>query len=122
MPTFFLILSPLGGTTSSDSLWSGLPILTIAGNSFHSRMAASFLNSLGLSELIVSSTDEYIEKAVFFYENPNYLNLIRQKLALQHKTHPVFDVQLYTRNFDLALKTAYSNFVNGCAASNIIVE
>ena len=111
-----------GGTTSSDSLWSGLPILTIAGNSFHSRMAASFLNSLGLSELIVSSTDEYIEKAVFFYENPNYLNLIRQKLALQHKTHPVFDVQLYTRNFDLALKTAYSNFVNGCDASNIIVE
>jgi len=85
-------------------------------------MAASFLNSLGLSELIVFSIDEYIERAVFLYENPNYLNLLREKLALQHKTHPVFDVQLYTRNLDLALKTAYSNFINGCITSNIIVE
>lgn len=111
-----------GGTTSSDSLWSGLPILTIAGNSFHSRMTASFLYSLGLSELIVSSTEEYIEKAVFFYKNPNYLNSLKEELALLNKTHPLFDIQLYTKNFDLALKTAYSNFIHGYDLSNIIIS
>ena len=85
-------------------------------------MTASFLYSLGLSELIVSSTEEYIEKAVFFYKNPNYLNSLKEELALLNRTHPLFDIQLYTKNFDLALNTAYSNFINGYDLSNIIIN
>ena len=51
-----------GHTTTIEALWSGLPVITLEGNSFASRVSASILKSIGLDELISSSKEEYIEK------------------------------------------------------------
>ena len=47
------------GTTASDALWVGLPVLTMAGKSFASRMAGSILSAIGLKELITFTPMEY---------------------------------------------------------------
>ena len=52
-----------GGATVSDALSAGLPVLTWSGDSFASRMAGSLLTSLGLTELVAFSLEEYEQKA-----------------------------------------------------------
>ena len=47
------------GTTASDALWAGLPVLTQTGRSFAGRMAASLLHAVGLPELVTQTADEY---------------------------------------------------------------
>lgn len=68
-------------TTASDAVFAGLPILTVAGETFASRVAASILYTVGLPELITKNFDEYIQRAIFLGNNPsecrnlsNYLN------------------------------------------------
>ena len=52
------------GSTGALALYGGLPIITLYGNTYHSRMSASLLTNLGLDELISYSLDEYIEKTI----------------------------------------------------------
>jgi predicted O-linked N-acetylglucosamine transferase (SPINDLY family) len=54
------------GTTANDALWAGLPIVTLAGRSYVSRMAGSLLRSVGLGQLITNNPHEYEEKAIAF--------------------------------------------------------
>ena len=69
-----------GHTTTSDALWSGLPVLTKMGMSFASRVSASILHSLNLSELIVSTEQEYLEKALHLAQNREEISKLKFKL------------------------------------------
>ena len=60
-------------TTANDALWSGLPVLTRTGESFSSRVAASLLSSIGLSELITKTEKEYETLAIELATNPERL-------------------------------------------------
>ena len=53
-----------GGTTSMDTLWMGVPFVTLAGQRFSSRMGVTILTNAGLSELIAADEDQYVEIAV----------------------------------------------------------
>jgi predicted O-linked N-acetylglucosamine transferase (SPINDLY family) len=54
------------GTTANDALWAGLPIVTLSGRTYVSRMAGSLLNSAGLEQLIASTPEDYESKAIAF--------------------------------------------------------
>jgi predicted O-linked N-acetylglucosamine transferase (SPINDLY family) len=88
------------GTTASDALWTGLPILTRMGRSFASRVAASLLNAIGLPELITSTQEEYEAFAIELAVNPNKLAEIKLKLANNRLTTPLFDTPLFTKNLE----------------------
>jgi predicted O-linked N-acetylglucosamine transferase (SPINDLY family) len=94
-------------TTTSDALWVGLPVLTLAGQSFASRVAASLLNAIGLPELITSTQEEYEVLAIELAMNPHKLADIKLKLAKNRLTTPLFDTPLFTKN----LETAYIKIV-----------
>ena len=79
-------------TTTSDALWAGLPVLTLMGQSFASRVAASLLNAVGLSELITSNQEEYESLAIELAMNPNKLADIKLKLANNRMTTPLFEI------------------------------
>lgn len=68
------------GTVASDALRMGLPIVTLAGRSFASRMAASLLTAVGLTEGIATSIDDYVARAVALAE-PARLSAARGALA-----------------------------------------
>jgi SAM-dependent methyltransferase len=87
-------------TTASDALWAGLPLLTLTGESFASRVAASLLNAIHLSELITSTQEEYEALAIELATNPEKLGKIRQKLAQNRFTTPLFDTKRFTRNLE----------------------
>jgi protein O-GlcNAc transferase len=89
-------------TTSSDALWAGLPVLTLMGESFASRVAASLLNAVGLPELITRTQEEYEALAIELARNPNKLIDARLKLANNCLTAPLFDTPLFTKNLEAA--------------------
>jgi protein O-GlcNAc transferase len=91
-------------TTASDALWAGLPVLTVAGQSFASRVAGSLLNAVGLPELITSSLAEYEALALRLAQNPQELAVYRQRLAENRVTAPLFDIDRYTRDLEAAFE------------------
>ena len=97
-------------STASESLWAGLPLLTLTGKSFHSRVAASILNAINLPELITSSLDEYEKLAIELALNPQKLKNIKNKLNSNIKTAPLFDTPLYTKNLESAYKQMYKRY------------
>ena len=97
-------------TTASDALWSGLPVLTLAGKSFASRVAASLLTAIGLPELITYSEHEYVLKAIELASNPQKLKAIKEKLIANKLTTPLFDTQRYAKSIELA----YMAMIQGC--------
>jgi len=99
----FLDTAPYNaGTTASDALWAGVPILTLIGQSFASRMAASLLKAIELPELITNTQEEYEALAIQLALNPKKLVDIKLRLANNRLTAPLFDTPLFTKNIEAA--------------------
>jgi protein O-GlcNAc transferase len=88
--------------TANDALWAGLPVLTCAGETFASRVAGSLLNAVGLPELITYSLAEYEALAFKVVREPSLLESLREKLARQRSTYPLFDTERFTRHLEKA--------------------
>ncbi|MBB1073353.1 methyltransferase domain-containing protein [Rhodoferax sp. 4810] len=97
-----------GGTTANDALWMGLPLLTLSGRSFASRMAGSLLTTLGLAELITTSLDEYEERAVYLANTPDYCATLRQHLQTRRDHSRPFDMPQQARDLETLYLSAYS--------------
>jgi len=105
----FLDTYPCGShTTASESLFMGLPILSIVGKSIQSRVCYSFLKSLELEYLICQNIDEYVSKAIELYNDPKKLKKIKQQLN-NSKKNVVFDPKIYTKNFSEKIESLCSN-------------
>jgi predicted O-linked N-acetylglucosamine transferase (SPINDLY family) len=95
---------------ASESLWAGLPLITLIGKSFHTRVAASILNAINLPELITNSLEEYEKLAIELALNPQKLKNIKNKLNSNIKTAPLFDTPPYTKNLESAYKKMYERY------------
>lgn len=80
------------GTTASDALWAGLPLLTCPGRTFASRMAGSLLNTLGLPELIAENLDDYVARAIALGTDARSHAALRDRLDRARKSSPLFDI------------------------------
>ena len=109
-------------TTSSDALRMGLPVLTCVGKSFASRVAASLLNAVGLPELITTTQQEYEVLAVELAKNPKKLKAIKDKLAKNLPSAPLYDTPLFTRHLESAYKKMYNRHHEGLEPDHIYVE
>jgi predicted O-linked N-acetylglucosamine transferase (SPINDLY family) len=88
------------GTTASDALWTGLPVLTLQGKSFASRVASSILNAIDLPELITYSQEEYEALAIELAKNPQKIQYIKEKLINNRLSTPLFDTPLFTKHIE----------------------
>jgi len=109
-------------TTSSDALRMGLPVLTCVGKSFASRVAASLLNAVGLPELITTTQKEYEALAIELATNPKKLKIIKDKLAKNLPSAPLYDTPLFTRHLESAYKVMYDRYNEGLEPDHIYVE
>jgi predicted O-linked N-acetylglucosamine transferase (SPINDLY family) len=102
-----------GGATASDALWAGLPVVTCSGQPFTARMAGSLLKAVGLPELITKSLDEYEALALKLARNPVLLASIKQKLAHNRNSYPLFDTARFTRHIESAYTTMWKRSQTG---------
>ena len=94
-----------GGTTANDALFMGLPLLTLSGRTFASRMAGSLLTNLGLPELIATNLKEYEEKAVRLAKKPTELKVLKGRLKENKASGPVFDIPRFVKGYESGLAT-----------------
>ena len=109
------------GTTASDALWAGLPVLTCTGEAFASRMAASLLTAIDLPELITTTQEDYEALAVELATNPEQLRAIKEKLDRNRLTAPLFDTKLFTRHIEDAYTQMYQRYQADLAPDHIYV-
>jgi predicted O-linked N-acetylglucosamine transferase (SPINDLY family) len=119
----FLDTAPYNaGTTASDALRMGLPVLTVKGNAYPSRMASSILNAVNLPELITHSQEEYESLAIDLANNPDKLNKIKDKLSANLKTAPLYNTKLFTKNLETAYLKMYERHHKGLKPDHIIID
>jgi predicted O-linked N-acetylglucosamine transferase (SPINDLY family) len=98
-------------TTASDALWVGVPLVTLMGESFQGRVAASILSAIGLSELIAETPENYESLALALATDGPRLAALREKLAAKRKTAPLFDTARFTHNLEAAYEAMRENFL-----------
>ena len=97
-------------TTALDSLKAGVPVLTLMGQSFPSRVAASLLNAINLPELITNTQEEYESLAIELAMNPEKLADAKLKLANNRLTTPLFDTPRFAKNLEAAYIKIYERY------------
>lgn len=107
------------GTTASDALWAGLPVITRSGKSFQSRMAGSILKSIGAPELVTQTIEEYENLAVDLANNRSCLKVIQEKIATNRLSEALFDSPKTTKNIERAYQMLYTRYLRGHSPENI---
>ena len=100
-------------TTASDALWAGLPVITCAGETFASRVAASMLIAIGLPELVAETPADYERLAVSLASDPERLAKLRNRLEENRLSAPMFDTIAYTRNLESVFEQMHARHAAG---------
>ena len=108
-------------TTASDALWAGLPVLTLAGESFAARVGASLLHAAGLPDLITASRADYEALALALARDPVRLGALRARLVAERLTCPLFDTLRFTRAMEAAYCAAHGRAAAGLAPADIVI-
>tara|TARA_B100000795_G_scaffold156523_1_gene117514 strand:- start:317 stop:2824 length:2508 start_codon:yes stop_codon:yes gene_type:complete len=108
--------------TTSDALQVGLPVLTFIGNSFASRVASSLIKTVGLTELITNSQEQYEATAIKLSKSPEKLKIIKDKLKNNLSKSPLYDTKLYTQHLEFAYLLMYDRYKNGLEPDHIYVN
>ena len=110
------------GTTASDALRMGLPILTLNGNSFNSREAASIISAVNLPEMITKTNEEYESLAIELAENPKKYKVIKEKLAKNLHNAPLFNTPLFVKNLESTYEIMYEKYHQGLEPDHIYLN
>ena len=100
-------------TTCSDALRSGVPVLTIEGKSFASRVAASLLSVMNLDELIVTTNEEFEKKAIDISNDLDGLKILKEKVINSKSNSNLFKTDIFTSNLEKSYKAIYENYIEG---------
>ena len=110
----FLDNFPYGAHTSaSDALWMGVPVLTLSGRSFASRVCGSLLQAAGFSDLICATPADYVGRAIELGLNPDMLANIKQRLASGRDSSVLFDSPLLVRKLEGLYRGMWKDFTRG---------
>jgi predicted O-linked N-acetylglucosamine transferase (SPINDLY family) len=108
-------------STAIDALWAGVPVLTIMGESFAGRVAASVLKASALPELIAASAEAYEAIALKLAREPETLVALKAKLKRNRSSCALFDTPRYTRNLETAYTQMWQRQRKGLAPAHFAV-
>jgi predicted O-linked N-acetylglucosamine transferase (SPINDLY family)/SAM-dependent methyltransferase len=93
-----------GGTTTVESMWMGVPVLTRAGTSFLARQGLGLLMNAGLTDWIAADDDDFVARAVSHAGDLPRLAALREGLRQQVVNSPIFDAPRFAGHFEAALR------------------
>lgn len=97
-----------GGTTTAETLWMGVPLVTLRGDRWVGRVSESLLNAVGLSDLVAADEDEYIALAVKVMADVDTRTHWRKHLRETAKASPMCDAATFTANLESAYRTMWN--------------
>jgi predicted O-linked N-acetylglucosamine transferase (SPINDLY family) len=102
-----------GHATACESLWMGVPILTLQGPRHAARMVSSVLTQVGLPDLIAQSPDDFVTKAVGLAEDRDRLSELRTQLRERMHASPLCDGKTFTRHLEDAYRQMWQAWLSG---------
>lgn len=109
-------------STACDALWAGVPVLTCAGTSFASRVAASALGAVGLPQLVAHNLDDYERRARELALNPERVQAMHRHLIERRGDLRLFDTTRYTKYLEAAFRAMHERAVRGERPASITVS
>jgi len=110
----FLDTAPYGAhTTASDALWMGVPVLTLSGRSFASRVCGSLVRAAGLTDMVCGSPEEYVGRAVALGRDRAALLSYRQRLEEGKGQCVLFDTPLLARRLEDLYRGMWADYRDG---------
>jgi len=94
-------------------MWMGVPILTLSGRTFASRVCASLVRAAGIGEMHCTTPEEYIERAVEFGNDPSKLEPIKAKLIAGRDTCLLFDTPKLVRHLEDLYRQMWADLIRG---------
>ena len=111
----FLDTTPYGAhTTASDALWMGLPVLTMSGRSFASRVSGSLVRAAGLPELVCTSADEFVSRAVTMGKDQALIQPYAEKLRAGRDSCTLFNMPLLISSLEKLYEQMWSQLDKEC--------
>lgn len=111
-----------GGATTANALGAGVPVITVMGRHWVSRMAASHLIAAGLPELVFPSMASYEEAAIDFAANREKLLAVQKRLLHNNKSHPLFDSQGFIRQLESGFEVIWRRYKEGQGTAHIDIK
>lgn len=99
-----------GTTTTCETLWMGVPLITLAGPSHVSRVSASILTCIGVPELIAQTPDDYIRLAVGLADDAERLVYYRTHLRAMMQASPLMDFESFARKIEVAYREMWQRW------------
>jgi protein O-GlcNAc transferase len=108
-----------GGATTANCLCAGVPVLTVLGTHWVSRMSASHLFSADLPELVTGDLAAYEEKAIHLAQQPEELRALRRRLRQAHTISPLFRPEVFVKDMEAAYERIWQSYLSGQAPSEL---
>ena len=108
--------------TASDALWAGTPLVTVLGETFASRVAASLLTAAGLPELIAADLAEYEHLTLHLARHPAALQQLKDRLLANRASAPLFDSARTVRQLEAGYRLIWQRAEAGLAPEVMRVE
>jgi len=110
-----------GHTTTSDALWAGVPVLTLKGMHFASRVSESILHAIGLDELVVDGLDAFEAAAIKLATTAGKIDTIKARIADLRNDAPLFDTVEFVHDFERGLAEIHQKRMSGEMPSPVIL-
>jgi predicted O-linked N-acetylglucosamine transferase (SPINDLY family) len=99
-----------GGSTTCETLWMGVPVVTLSGDRFVARAGTSLLSTLGLTGCIAETHAEYVAIAQRLAGDPARLAALRASLRDRMRRSPLMDGARFTRNLEALYRQAWRDW------------
>lgn len=96
-----------GGTTTCEALWMGLPVVTLRGDRFVSRVGPTILHHAGFPQWVAQDLDHYVQIALDLAADPDKLAVLRAGLRERVRLSPLGDIAGFTRSWEDALRMVW---------------
>jgi predicted O-linked N-acetylglucosamine transferase (SPINDLY family) len=100
-----------GHTTTCDSIWMGVPVVMLEGETYASRFGGSVLENVGLGDLITASVEEYVDRACALASDRRRLTELRANLRSTMAASPLLDFDGFTRNLEAAYRQMWNDWL-----------
>jgi predicted O-linked N-acetylglucosamine transferase (SPINDLY family)/glycosyltransferase involved in cell wall biosynthesis len=110
-----------GATTTMETLWMEIPIVTRVGEQFAARNSYTMMINAGVSEGIARSAEEYVSWGIRLGTDTNLRDQIRQKLRNSKQTSPLWDAPKFTQYMEAAYQSMYKSWVDKRPLGNITI-
>ena len=100
-----------GNTSTCESVWMGVPVLTLKGDRYLFHFGESINSNLNMKDWIADNKDDYLKKAIYFSSDLDNLSKIRTNLRQQAMRSSVFDSSRFAKHFSKMLSDVWDNFI-----------